>query len=107
MSSASAYHYLLNKLKVNKGLAAKSLAEQAYKADPYDPLALTLYGSILFEAPKIIGGNKPLARKLFLRADSIYKVAAQPNDTVHRTFNRKWNWQRISLNTFLDKSRKY
>lgn len=93
-SSIAAYHFLLNKAKIASGLTAKKLAERAYEVGPFDPLALTLYGSILFEAPRIIGGDKPEARRLFLRADSIYNVEPWP-----------WNWQRISLNVFLDKSK--
>lgn len=95
-SSICAYHYLINNIQVKNGLRAKELAAKAYNANPNDPLALTLYGSILFEAPKVIGGDKPMARRLFLKADSIYN-----------TMPAGWNWQRISLNVFLEKSKKY
>lgn len=70
LSSAYAYDFMMTK-NLKSGIKSFQLCKQAVEADSKDPLALTLQGNVEFYSPKILGGSKEKALKLFEEAQQI------------------------------------
>lgn len=74
MSSINAYDFLIDASKLKSGMQAYKLAGHAAEVGKDDPLALTLYGSVLFFAPRIFGGSKTEGRRLFEEAEKLFRA---------------------------------
>lgn len=72
-SSVNAYDFLLHSSHLKSGMQSYQLAKRAVETDPANPLAHALYGSVLFYAPKMFGGNKSEAYKHFLQAEQLFQ----------------------------------
>lgn len=90
LSAASSYALSLNKWTAARNAPRTfSYADQALEADPHNPIALTLRGSIYFYCPKTFGGNKQLALDYMQQAEERFR---QRGDTVNN-----WNYRSAQM----------
>lgn len=82
----------MNKMKIfSLGNESEGFVNNAYKLDKNNLQAIIDKGSALFFKPKVFGGNKPEALKLFLKAIRLY-------ETNKNTSN---NWMYLHVLTLL------
>jgi len=74
----------MNKLKVfSLGNESEEFVNKAYKLDNNNLQAIIDKGSALFFTPKVFGGNKPEALKLFIKAIKIFETTRKTDNWMY------------------------
>ncbi len=90
LSAAASYSISLSKIKaLSNGPKVFSYSQKAVQADPYDPYALTLRGSLYFYCPSAFGGDKHLALDYLQKAEKQFR---QTGDTIDN-----WNYRSVQM----------
>ena len=90
LSAAASYYISISKITIlSNGPKTFSYSEKAVQADPNDPYALTLRGSIYFYCPSTFGGDKGLALQYLQKAERQFE---QTGDTVNN-----WNYRSVQM----------